>query len=220
MNQNITIEIIQTGSLECNTIFLYNKYTKKGIIIDPGEDLDIILKKINEDNIDYKILLHTHAHLDHIGISSNLKKTLNIPIYLHIDDKELYKNLPLQALMMGRNISPPSEADYYFNDKDKIEIDGISLDIIHTPGHSQGSSCFMLKQENQEDILFSGDTLFNGSIGRTDLPGGDGKQIINSIKMKLFTLDNNTKVIPGHGNTTSIQKEKESNPFFTSEQYI
>ncbi len=219
MNQDIKIEIIQTGSLECNTIFLYNENTGKGIIIDPGEDLDIILEKVKTHNIDYEILLHTHAHLDHIGASKNLKKSLNTPIYLHISDKELYKNLPLQALMMGKDVTTPDDADHYFNDKDEIQVDGISLIVIHTPGHSQGSSCFMLKLQNQENILFSGDTLFQGSIGRTDLPGGDGEQILDSIKTKLLTLEENIKVIPGHGPITSIKEEKTYNPFFTSEQY-
>ncbi len=219
MNSDIKIEIIQTGSLECNTIFLYNKNTKKGIIIDPGEDLDIILEKVKTHNIDYEILLHTHAHLDHIGASKNLKQSLNIPIYLHTADKELYNNLPLQALMMGKDVTTPDDADHYFNDKDEIQVDGISLIVIHTPGHSQGSSCFMLKLQNQENILFSGDTLFKGSIGRTDLPGGNGTQILDSIKTKLLTLDENIKVIPGHGPITSIKEEKTYNPFFTSEQY-
>lgn len=218
--RDICFEVMQTGFLECNTIFIFSEQTKAAMIIDPGEEASIILQKVKELHLNVKILLHTHAHIDHIGSSKILQKELKSRIYLHKNDEELYQNLPLQGFMFGRNADTPAIVDWYFQDGDDIVFEEKYLiKVIHTPGHSEGSCCFFTEMTDSP-ILFSGDTLFKNSVGRADLPGGNLSALIPAIKEKLFPLPENTKIIPGHGPFTTLAEEKNHNPCLQDEFHV
>ncbi|EKD27240.1 MAG: beta-lactamase-like protein [uncultured bacterium] len=216
MKNNYKIKTFPTGHLGCNTSIIYDAKTLEAVIIDPGEESDLILSMIKDMNFNVQYLLHTHAHYDHITASGCLKKILNIPIFLHKDDAELYKNIYLQGFMLNKAVIEPGIIDEYFDDNRVFKMsenhDEVLLKTIHTPGHSKGGCCFFTEITGKP-VLFSGDTLFAGSIGRTDLPGGSYNDIMNSIFKKLLILPDETLVIPGHGEFTTIKKEKLSNPF-------
>lgn len=182
--------------------------TKEGIVIDPGGDVDEILNVIKEKEIDIKYIVLTHGHGDHIGGLVNLKNALNVPVMIHEKDGKMLRD-------GSKNLSPTMamgtvevEADILLKDGDKIKIGNEEILVIHTPGHTKGGISLKFK-----DNIFTGDTLFTGSIGRTDLLGGDFGQIIQSIKEKLLIYPGETKVYPGHGPSSTIGREKKSNPF-------
>lgn len=212
--KNLKIEINELGSFGCNCSIIYSEITKEAIIIDPGNDASELIKIITRLGVTPKVLLHTHAHFDHIGESNIIKEKYNVPMALHPDDLFLYNSLKEQGSWFGMKLKDPGIVDIHLNDQDTFgfESDDLKnlLKTIHTPGHTPGSCCF---HGNELNLLFSGDTLFNGSIGRTDLPGGDFNLILKSIKTKLFTLNDDVIVVPGHGPNTTIGKEKKSNPF-------
>ncbi len=219
----LKIETFPIGSLACNCSIIYSPETKEAIAIDPGNDAEAFLRKVKELGVTVKALLHTHAHFDHIGQSNSVKKMLNVPIYLHKDDLFLYENLPQQGRFFGLTLDEPAALDGYIEDESEWKIHLLGSELkeptlqaivksIHTPGHTPGSCSFLL-ETHEKPVLFSGDTLFLNSIGRTDLPGGDFDTLIRSIKKRLFTLPEETQVIPGHGAFTSLYKEKRANPF-------
>lgn len=186
------------------------------MIIDPGNDQNFILEKIKELNIDVKKLLHTHAHFDHIGRSTEISIATKATMHLHKDDKFLYDRLPEQGRFFGQTVGTPKELDAYLMEGETFSFNDPEiktfLTTLHTPGHTPGSCCFF-SDYFETPQLFAGDTLFQQSIGRTDLPGGDSEKIIKSIKERLFTLPDETKVIAGHGPATVIHHEKKYNPF-------
>lgn len=204
------------GPFQCNCTVLVCDQTREAIIIDAGADFAKIKRICDQQQIQIKYSLHTHAHFDHIGAVHELKKhSPQTKIALHQADEIMYQNLPMQGQYFGFEFNTPPPVDYFFNDSEDLVFGKHTLKVLHTPGHSPGSSCFYFKDGSlsAEPVLFSGDTLFQLSIGRTDLWGGDHPTIIKSIKQKLFTLANETLVCPGHGETTSIAIEKKSNPF-------
>jgi hydroxyacylglutathione hydrolase len=207
------------GSFACNCSLIYDDNTKEAIIIDPGNDFNNILSKVKARSLNVKYLLHTHAHFDHIGCSKCLKDELNAKILLHRCDENLYQALNQQTSMFNM---PPSEIgsiDTYLEDEMDFSLENTKLKsfikTIFTPGHTEGSCCFYT-EEFESPMLFSGDTLFQNSIGRTDLPGGDFDTIKKSIKSRLYDLPEETQVITGHGPMTSIANEKKFNPFVSA----
>ncbi|RPJ79237.1 MAG: MBL fold metallo-hydrolase [Alphaproteobacteria bacterium] len=204
------------GSYACNCSILYSDLTREALIIDPGNDHDLILKKIKELNINVKKLLHTHAHFDHIGRSSEVSAATNATIHLHKDDQFLYDMLPQQGLFFGQKVGIPKPIDAYLVDGETFSFDDPEINTfmttLHTPGHTPGSCCFYSDYFDTPQ-LFAGDTLFAQSIGRTDLPGGNSNLIIKSIKERLLVLPEETRVTTGHGPATSIHQEKKHNPF-------
>ena len=204
------------GSYACNCSILFSEKTREAVIIDPGNDEAHILKVIQDLKINVKKLLHTHAHFDHIGRSSEVARATGATLHLHQGDQFLYDHLPMQGQFFGQSVGTPKPIDRHLEEGETFDfIDSeIStfLTTIHTPGHTPGSCCFY-SEYFEEPQLFAGDTLFSGSIGRTDLPGGDSQLIIKSIKSRLLTLPNETKVIAGHGPATIIHREKKFNPF-------
>ena len=207
------IETIITGDLGVNT-YLYNYQEDRILIIDPGDDFNTIVNVIDEKGYKPKLILLTHGHFDHIGAVPELRDKYNIPLYIHTADstfvgnegqnrhKEMFNSLGTQGNYYFDNYYREiNRADVLFNQGD--EIGESDLTVIHTPGHSPGSSCFYSIKNN---LLFSGDTLFNGGFGRTDFIGGDFNILENSIK-ELFNLPQNTIVYPGHGSTTTIGNE-------------
>lgn len=217
-NEPLAIETIPVGSYGCNCSILYSKKTREALIIDPGNDHITLLNKISELNIKVKKLLHTHAHFDHIGRSNEIRKSTGASIHLHQDDLFLYQQLQMQGQFFGQEVDQPGPIDHYLNHDEEFHFEDTEiktfLKTIHTPGHTPGSCCF-ISNYFSTPILFAGDTLFQNSIGRTDLPGGDSRKIIASIKEKLLILPDETKVVTGHGPATNILNEKKYNPFLS-----
>jgi len=200
------------GPLQCNCSIVACRETGEAAVIDPGGDVDEIIKAVEAEGLKIKYLLHTHAHFDHIAGSRELKEKTGASICLHKEDQWLYDNLLKQGQLFGFRFDEPTPVDTYLSDEEELAIGKIKTRVLHTPGHTPGSLCFSLAEK--DSVLFSGDTLFQRSIGRTDLWGGSFEQIIDSIKDRLFTLDDSTRVVPGHGGDTSIWEEKRENPFF------
>lgn len=197
-----------TGIYGANCYIVYSRNTKDGIIVDPGGDADSILQRVKEQDINIKYIVLTHGHGDHIGGVSELKKELDIPLLIHEDDEEMIKD-PEKNLSSIMAMGPISlRADKLLTNGDMIEFGDIKAEVIHTPGHTKGGICLKIGR-----YLITGDTLFQKSIGRTDLAGGNYDVIIESIKEKILTLDNNLIVLPGHGESSTILEEKVSNPF-------
>lgn len=204
----VKIVIMPVGLLSANSYILYKEDGSQAAIIDPGGDGDTILKEVNARNLQIKYILLTHGHFDHIGALADIKKKTGAKVIIHREDAsslgDIFKNLSFSMAM--ESVQP--EADILVEDGDIVSVHDMELEIIHTPGHSPGSISILYK-----DIIFTGDTLFQNSIGRTDLPGGKLNEILASIKDKILTLDDDVIVYPGHGPKTSILSEKLNNPF-------
>lgn len=203
------------GGLETNCYLVGCTKTKEALIIDPGfnrkTEAEAILKEIDRHSLHVRFIVNTHGHPDHISGNGALKETTGAPILIHeYDAPMLTDSAESPFRMFGLNaFSPP--ADRTLRDGDAIRVGDIALVVLHTPGHSQGSICLL-----GDDMVFTGDTLFAGSIGRTDLPGASYKEIMRSLKSKLITLADSVKVYPGHGPTSTIGEEKRCNPFLQS----
>jgi len=199
---------IAIGSYQTNCYLVADEATKEAFIIDPAGDLEQIKNTIDEKAYDLKYIILTHGHGDHIGAVEGLKEAYDAVLLIHEEDAEMLRDHQLNlTFRMGEKIE--IEADQTFRDGETLMVGDLELKFLHTPGHSKGSSCVLVNY-----TLFSGDTLFLNSIGRTDLYGGDRRQIIESIKNKLLILPEETKVYPGHGQSTSIKNELKKNPFF------
>lgn len=201
---------VPVGLLSTNCYIIACNNTKEAAVIDPGDEAPKILEKINQYNLKVKYIINTHGHWDHIGANNALKLETKADILLHKDDVNMlqdeFKNL---AGYLGVT-DPVPDADKLLADGEIIRIsENISFEVLHTPGHTPGSICLLSK-----DILFSGDTIFSGSIGRSDLPGGSYQTILNSVNEKIKNLPEHLEVYPGHGPKTNIKEEKENNPFF------
>jgi len=207
------IEHLAVGLFQCNCMIIGDETTKEAIVVDPGDEVDRIIGVLDKHGLKAKYLIHTHAHLDHVGGTGALHAATGAEVALHPDDLYLYNNVEQQARMMGIKVSHPCPLDHHLKDDDTFAAGGIEVGVLHTPGHTPGSCCFLMPQAGEQSILFAGDTLFMGSIGRTDLPGGSYPTIINSIHTRLLTLDDETVVVPGHGPATTIHRERLTNPF-------
>lgn len=199
---------IPAGIYAANCYVIYSESTKDGIVVDPGGDVDDILGIINANQLKIKYIILTHGHADHIGGINDLKNSLSASVVLHEDDRELLvdgnKNLSTMMAMGTIEIEP----DVLLKDGDVLEVGEEKVEIIHTPGHTRGGICLKIG-----DNIITGDTLFAGSIGRTDLLGGDYETIIKSIKDKLMIYPDNIQIFPGHGASSTIGKERIYNPF-------
>ena len=203
-------EVLPVGILGCNCSVLGDEVSREAIVIDPGDDVSEIIKILNRNQLTAKMIIITHAHIDHIGGAEKLRASTGAPVYMHEADKMLSDQLALQAAWLGMETPKDPGIDTPAHEGDIIRVGAIEAHILHTPGHTPGSISIYLPLESK---LIAGDTLFEGSIGRTDLPGGDTAQIGRSIKTKLYTLPEDTIVFPGHGGNTTIGKEKKHNPF-------
>jgi hydroxyacylglutathione hydrolase len=203
-------EILPVGLLQCNCSILGDEIGREAIVIDPGDDIDRILEILARHNLRVKTIVITHAHIDHIGGAQKLKAATGAPVYMNLNDAPLNDALDAQANWLG--IEPPERTaiDNPLRDGDSLKLGAVELHALHTPGHTQGSVSLWIPSENK---VIAGDTLFRDSIGRTDLPGGDGVQILRSIHEKLLPLPEDAVVFPGHGATTTIGREKRFNPF-------
>lgn len=202
------IKKLEVGPIMANCFILGCENTKEAVVIDPGDDADRILMTLAKAELKVKYLINTHGHFDHVGANKQMKEVTKATIAIHPGDEPMLNELSKSAAMFGLSAENSPPADQLLNDGDKIKFGEITLEVIHTPGHSMGGICLYTPGH-----LFAGDTLFAGSIGRTDLPGGDYDTLIASIKTRLLVLEEETMVYTGHGPETSIGSEKRMNPF-------
>jgi len=198
------------GPLLANAYLIGDESTREAVVVDPGQDPGPFVARLRDEGWRVRGLVCTHAHFDHIGGAARLKHVTGAPVFMHADDQDQYDHLNLQAQWLGMPAPPRTEVDANPKEGDTLTLGGVAMHVLHTPGHTQGSVALYIPAEG---LLIGGDTLFRDSIGRTDLPGGDAKQILKSIRTKLLVLPEETRVICGHGPETTIGREKELNPF-------
>ncbi|MGH9674442.1 MAG: MBL fold metallo-hydrolase [Bryobacteraceae bacterium] len=203
-------EILPVGLLRCNCSVFGDEQTRGAIVVDPGDDIDDVLAVLARHDLRVEAIVITHAHIDHIGGAHKLKAATGAPVWMNENDRLLYDNLDMQAVWLGVETPEKTEIDVAARDGDTVRLASASFEVMHTPGHTQGSLCLWIPAQGK---LVAGDTLFRDSIGRTDLPGGDDRQILASIREKLLVLPEETVVVPGHGELTTIGREKEFNYF-------
>ncbi len=203
-------EILPVGMLQCNCSIFGDEQTREAIVIDPGDNIDGILEILTRHGLKVKAIVITHAHIDHIGGAAKLKAATGAPVHMNSSDQDLYDHLDVQASWLQMKTPERTSIDTEARDGDSLQLGSSVFHVLHTPGHTQGSISLWIPAENK---VIAGDTLFRDSIGRTDLPGGDGRQILRSIRDKLLTLPEDAVVVPGHGAATTIGRERERNPF-------
>jgi glyoxylase-like metal-dependent hydrolase (beta-lactamase superfamily II) len=203
-------EILPVGMLQCNCSIFGDEQTREAIVVDPGDEIEAIEAVLARHGLKVKAIFITHAHIDHIGGAAKLRRSTGAPVYMNPDDAQLAAALDVQASWLGTRPPEAPEVDAPARDGDKLMLGAAEFHVLHTPGHTQGSVSVWIPSANK---LVAGDTLFRDSIGRTDLPGGDGRQILRSIRDKLMDLPEEAVVIPGHGPSTTIGREKQFNFF-------
>lgn len=208
------LESFPTGPIQAQCVVLGDDEAGVLVVIDPGDEGELIAERVRRTGLEPIMILHTHGHLDHAGGTAQLAETLsgNLPIGLHPGDLELYRNLPVQARMFGMEVEDPPEPTLELRHGQRITLGSLELEVRHAPGHSPGSVCFVV-HGGPEPVVIVGDVLFAGSIGRTDLWGGSFGQLKQSILTQLYTLPDETRVVCGHGPDTTIGQEKRTNPF-------
>jgi hydroxyacylglutathione hydrolase len=209
------IETLEVSPFQVNCYLVWSKEEKVGVIIDPGDEDELILERIEKNGFTPKAILLTHGHADHIAAVKPLKDKLNIPLYVGRGDEKMLESPSANVSMMFgfQIVCPP--ADRILKDSDVISFGPLEFSIFSTPGHTPGGICYFI-----ENALFCGDTLFNGSIGRTDLPGGDYQQLIESIDKNIMSLPDDIICYPGHGPRTTVGDEKKHNPFLTGHRFV
>jgi glyoxylase-like metal-dependent hydrolase (beta-lactamase superfamily II) len=204
----VIIKKLEVGPIMANCFILGCDQTLEAAVIDPGDDADRILMTLAREKLTVKYLINTHGHFDHVGANRRMKEVTGAELAIHPDDVPMLAQLARSAASFGLSAENSPEPDLLLNEGDTVSFGNITLKVIHTPGHSRGGICLYTPGH-----LFAGDTLFAGSIGRTDLPGGDYDTLIASIKQKLLNLPDDTRVYTGHGPETTIANEKRMNPF-------
>jgi hydroxyacylglutathione hydrolase len=202
--------VLPVGLLQCNCSIIGDEASDEAIVIDPGDDIERIVAILTEKKLKVKQIVVTHAHIDHVGGAMKLKKLTGAPVLLNQNDQALLKILDVQANWIGVATPESVSIDESVTTGNVISTSNHAGQVLHTPGHTEGSICLYFEPEK---LLIAGDTLFAGSIGRTDLPGGDYEKIIRSIHENVLTLPDETVVIAGHGPPTTIGEERETNPF-------
>jgi hydroxyacylglutathione hydrolase len=204
------LETFPVGPLHCNCTILGDEVTHEAVVVDPGDNIPEILSRLHKHGLTLRQIVITHAHIDHVGGAVLLKKATGAPVFLNRHDLGLLGAMEMQAGWLGVPTPEVASPDASADDGLTIGLATLPAEVIHTPGHTPGSICLLFPQQH---LLLAGDTLFAGSIGRTDLPGGDGRQILRSLRERLMVLPETTRVLPGHGPETTIGEEKQSNPF-------
>ena len=203
-------KIFPVGPLQCNCSVIGDEKTHEAMVIDPGDQIEGILEVLRQEKLTLKQIVITHAHIDHVGGAMKLKAATGAPILMNQNDYALLKMLDMQAAWVGMRPPGAVQVDEAVSQGRVLKIGGIAANVIHTPGHTEGSICLYFPEQKK---LIAGDTLFAGSIGRTDLPGGSMEKILRSLHTQVLALPDETEVIPGHGPVTTIGEERETNPF-------
>lgn len=203
-------EILPVGPLQCNCSIFGDETTREAVVVDPGDEIGRIESILAKHGLTVKWIVITHAHIDHIGGAGKLRARTGAPVYMNDHDLPWIDMLAQQAAWVGMPVPDGIEIDSRLRDGDSIALSGTTFDVLHTPGHTQGSVSLLIPSENK---LVAGDTLFRDSIGRTDLPGGNHGQLLGSIKTKLLALDDDIEVVCGHGPGTTIGRERALNMF-------
>lgn len=203
------IETLVVGMIQANCFIVADELSRKAIIIDPGGDAPVIAKRVNDLKLDVVAVIATHGHFDHVEGLKGVKEKLGAPIMVHPSDLPLIKGMRSQAQLFGIAVSDAPPPDRLLADGEEIPFGALKAKVLHTPGHSPGSISLLI-----DNHVFVGDLLFSGSIGRTDLMGGNYETLINAVEKRIFTLPPETVVHPGHGPDTSVGVEKRTNPFF------
>jgi hydroxyacylglutathione hydrolase len=203
-------EILPVGLLQCNCSIFGDENSREAIVVDPGDEVENITAILDKHQLKVKAIVITHAHIDHVAGAKKLRALTGALVYMNEKDRELLNALDAQARWLGMEPVAKTEVDTNAAEGLVLQLGGADFRMIHTPGHTQGSLSIWIPQESK---VIAGDTLFRDSIGRTDLPGGNSRQILSSIKTRLFELPDQTVVVPGHGPNTTIGREKERNPF-------
>jgi glyoxylase-like metal-dependent hydrolase (beta-lactamase superfamily II) len=210
MPSDLLRETFPVGPLRCNCTLLANLETREAIIIDPGDEIADILARLARRQLTLKQIIVTHAHIDHIGGAAQLRRVTGAPVLFHQADLPILGMMEMQAAWLGVPTPEKVALDQSADDGLTAGIPGLEAEVIHTPGHTPGSLCLYFPKQ---ELLLAGDTLFAGSVGRTDLPGGDTRALLRSIHTRLMTLPEQTLVVPGHGEETTLAQESETNPF-------
>ncbi|OGH97487.1 MAG: hypothetical protein A2104_07815 [Candidatus Melainabacteria bacterium GWF2_32_7] len=203
------IKTLVIGAFEVNNYLVFHENSNEAVLIDAGGDYEATKALADKHNVKIKYILNTHGHLDHVAGDEKIQAKEGAKVLLHKNDGFLVNALKQHLALYGMPEYEVPKIDEYIEDGQEIKAGGLTFKAIHTPGHSPGAVCYLI-----DNVIFSGDTLFADSVGRTDLPGGSYEELGNSIKNKLFTLDDNIVVYPGHGPSTTIKHEKINNPFF------
>lgn len=206
------VETFAVGPLGCNCSILADLTAKRAIVVDPGGDYDAIHARLAALDVQVDAIVHTHTHVDHVGSTAELQRATGAGASIHEGDRFLYKMLPVQAALIGTHLPRRADMDGKLVDGATLRAGSLELGVLHTPGHTPGSCCFVVSDADGTR-LFAGDTLFRGSIGRTDLWGGDADAILRSIRGKLLSLPDDVLVVTGHGPSTTVGRERVHNPF-------
>jgi hydroxyacylglutathione hydrolase len=204
------LDSFPVGPLRCNCTILGDEDTREAIVVDPGDNIPEILSRLQKHGLTLRQIVITHAHIDHVGGAALLKKATGAPVFLNQQDLGLLGMMHVQAGWVGISTPEVAPPDASADDGLTVGLATLPAEVLHTPGHTPGSICLYFPGQQ---LLLAGDTLFAGSIGRTDLPGGDGRQILRSLRDRLLVLPDPTRVLPGHGMETTIGEERQSNPF-------
>ncbi len=206
------LEGFPVGPIQANCYIVGEETSGKGVVIDPGDEAERILGRIREHDLTIEVIFNTHGHFDHVGGNKRLKEATGAQIAIHPEDAHYLSKLSESAAVWGmfaENSPPP---DMLLEDGQIVEVGGLLFKVLHTPGHTPGSVSLLLESAR---LVFTGDLIFMGSIGRTDFPGGDYATLINSVRTKIFTLEDDFRILSGHGPVTTVGNEKRYNPFFT-----
>jgi len=206
------LETFPVGPLHCNCTILGDEVTREAMVVDPGDNIPEILSRLQKHGLTLRQIVVTHAHIDHVGGAAQLRKLTGAPVLMNQQDLGLLGMMQMQAGWLGVPTPEVAPPDASAEDGLAVGLATLPAQVLHTPGHTPGSICLLFHFNNQH-LLLAGDTLFAGSIGRTDLPGGDGQQILRSLRERLLVLPDATRVVPGHGPETTIGEERQSNPF-------
>lgn len=209
-NGSMIHEMLAVGPLQCNCSVIGDEASREAMVIDPGDDIEAVMELVEKHGLKVKQIVITHAHIDHVGGAMKIRALTGAPIVLNENDRALLKMLDMQAAWIGMPSPGEVRIDHSVKQDEKVKTGSLEATVLHTPGHTEGSICLYLPSEQK---LIAGDTLFAGSIGRTDLPGGSFDKIIDSLHGKLLALPDETIVVPGHGPLTTIGQERETNPF-------